>query len=208
LRAEISDDGVGGADADEGTGLRSLGDRVTALSGRLRIESPPGQGTRLIATIPLAPWRDAREPFLEFGHEGDGGAGEQRIEEVLAGTRRATVSLAREWDLEGGPPRIGRRLPVLDHRGNRRGEVVVTRVSVLPFGDVDKTVVEAESTGGRTVEEWRQQYVTFYEGCREEVAELIGEPDWQLTDEEPMVVTWFRLPDDEGGPEAAPAGRN
>jgi signal transduction histidine kinase/uncharacterized protein YhfF len=193
LHAEVSDDGVGGADADAGTGLRGLGDRVTALSGRLEIDSPAGGGTRLHATIPLAPWRDARDPFLEFGHEGDGGAGERRIAEVLSGTRTATVSLAREWELEGGPPRIGQRLPVLDHRGNRRGAVVVTRVSVLPFGDIDDTVMEAENTGEASVVEWRRAYSEFYEGCREEIATLIGEPGWQLTDEEPMVVTFFRV---------------
>lgn len=196
LHAEVADDGIGGADADDGTGLRGLGDRVTALGGRLEVDSPPGKGTRLTATIPLTPWRDAREPFLEFGHEGDGGAGERRIEGVLSGTRTATVSLAREWDLEGGPPRIGQRLPVLDHRGNRRGEVVVTRVSVLPFAEIDDAIMEAESTGERSVDEWRAEYEKFYEGCREEIATLIGEPGWRLTPQEPMVVTFFRVPGD------------
>jgi signal transduction histidine kinase len=51
LRLRISDDGVGGADAD-GAGLRGLADRVEALSGRLRVESPPGAGTRVLAEIP------------------------------------------------------------------------------------------------------------------------------------------------------------
>jgi signal transduction histidine kinase/uncharacterized protein YhfF len=196
LYAEVSDDGVGGASGEGGGGLQSLADRVTALGGRLRIDSPPGKGTRLVATIPLAPWRDAREPFLEFGHEGDNGAGERRIQGVLDGTRTATVSLAREWDLEGGPPRIGQRLPVMDHRGNRRGEVVVTRVSVLPFGEIDEAIVEAAETGEASVTEWRQMYETFYEGCRDEIATLLGEPGWRLTDEEPMVVTFFRVPPD------------
>ena len=49
---EVVDDGVGGAD-DEGTGLRGLADRVEALGGGLSVESPPGQGTRLHAAIPL-----------------------------------------------------------------------------------------------------------------------------------------------------------
>jgi len=47
----VSDDGVGGADA-EGAGLRGLRDRVEALSGRLRVQSPPGAGTRVLAEIP------------------------------------------------------------------------------------------------------------------------------------------------------------
>jgi PAS domain S-box-containing protein len=50
---EIADDGVGGADPARGSGLRGLADRVEALAGRLRVESPEGRGTRLRAEIPL-----------------------------------------------------------------------------------------------------------------------------------------------------------
>ena len=35
----VADDGIGGAAADGGGGLRGLADRVEALSGRLRVES-------------------------------------------------------------------------------------------------------------------------------------------------------------------------
>lgn len=52
VRIEIEDDGLGGADSSRGTGLRGLADRVEALEGTLRIESPPGGGTRLAAEIP------------------------------------------------------------------------------------------------------------------------------------------------------------
>ena len=50
----VTDDGVGGADIEAGTGLRGLQDRLAALDGTLTIESPPGDGTRLHATIPWA----------------------------------------------------------------------------------------------------------------------------------------------------------
>ena len=50
--AEISDDGVGGARLDAGSGLRGLTDRVAALDGRLELDSPPGAGTRLRVEIP------------------------------------------------------------------------------------------------------------------------------------------------------------
>ena len=53
LTVEISDDGVGGADAGRGSGLRGLADRVETLGGKLQIESRPGRGTRLAAEIPL-----------------------------------------------------------------------------------------------------------------------------------------------------------
>jgi signal transduction histidine kinase len=50
---EVRDDGVGGADPGAGSGLRGLADRVEALGGTLRVESPPGRGTLLAAEIPL-----------------------------------------------------------------------------------------------------------------------------------------------------------
>jgi signal transduction histidine kinase len=53
LRVEVRDDGVGGAKLDRGTGLLGLQDRVAALDGRLQIESPPGRGTRIVATLPV-----------------------------------------------------------------------------------------------------------------------------------------------------------
>ena len=51
LETEISDDGRGGADPKAGSGLRGLADRVEALGGRLRIDSPPGGGTRIRAEL-------------------------------------------------------------------------------------------------------------------------------------------------------------
>jgi signal transduction histidine kinase len=51
---EIADDGVGGADANGGSGLRGLADRVEALDGHLRVVSPPGAGTVVIAEVPCA----------------------------------------------------------------------------------------------------------------------------------------------------------
>ncbi len=51
---EVRDDGIGGADADQGSGLRGLQDRVAALDGRLELTSPQGLGTILRATIPCA----------------------------------------------------------------------------------------------------------------------------------------------------------
>jgi PAS domain S-box-containing protein len=49
---EVRDDGVGGADPAEGTGLRGLVDRVEALGGRLEVLSPAGSGTSVRAELP------------------------------------------------------------------------------------------------------------------------------------------------------------
>ena len=63
LSLEISDDGVGGAGAagvgaagvgvaGVGQGMANMLDRVGALDGELAIDSPPGQGTRVLVRIP------------------------------------------------------------------------------------------------------------------------------------------------------------
>jgi signal transduction histidine kinase len=54
LVVEVEDDGIGGARADNGSGLSGLADRVEALGGRLRVESPAGSGTRIVGEIPCA----------------------------------------------------------------------------------------------------------------------------------------------------------
>jgi signal transduction histidine kinase len=49
----VRDDGCGGAATGAGTGLRGLADRLDALGGSLAVDSPPGGGTALRATVPL-----------------------------------------------------------------------------------------------------------------------------------------------------------
>jgi signal transduction histidine kinase len=53
LLLSIRDDGVGGAEAGRGSGLVGLQDRVEALDGTIKIDSPPGGGTALVVTLPL-----------------------------------------------------------------------------------------------------------------------------------------------------------
>lgn len=52
VRIRIADDGSGGADAGNGSGLNGLSDRVAALDGQLSVSSPPGEGTVVMAIIP------------------------------------------------------------------------------------------------------------------------------------------------------------
>jgi signal transduction histidine kinase len=52
LKVEVSDDGIGGADTSRGTGLAGLVDRVQAVDGTLRIQSPAGGPTILTVELP------------------------------------------------------------------------------------------------------------------------------------------------------------
>jgi signal transduction histidine kinase len=54
LTVRVSDDGVGGADSDRGSGLIGIRDRVETVGGTLTVQSPPRSGTVLTARLPLA----------------------------------------------------------------------------------------------------------------------------------------------------------
>jgi signal transduction histidine kinase len=53
LELSITDDGVGGADPQAGSGLMGLIDRVNALGGRIVVSSLPGEGTRIRVELPI-----------------------------------------------------------------------------------------------------------------------------------------------------------
>ncbi len=52
LRVVVADNGVGGAAQLGAGGLTGLADRLSALGGRLQVDSPPAKGTRVWAEIP------------------------------------------------------------------------------------------------------------------------------------------------------------
>ena len=66
LRAEVRDDGDGGADACRGSGLRGVLDRAQAAGGSLRIDSAPGAGTSLRLELPR-PWPGSTDPADQRG---------------------------------------------------------------------------------------------------------------------------------------------
>jgi signal transduction histidine kinase len=53
-RLSVRDDGVGGADPRQGSGLLGLADRVHALGGAIEVRSPSGHGTEIDITVPLS----------------------------------------------------------------------------------------------------------------------------------------------------------
>jgi len=62
VTVEVSDDGIGGAELNGGTGMQGLADRVGALNGSLAVDSTPGVGTRVTAVIPLSDEHAGEEP--------------------------------------------------------------------------------------------------------------------------------------------------
>jgi signal transduction histidine kinase len=53
LRLEVTDDGIGGADAARGSGLAGLAQRVSTVDGRIDVSSPPGGPTTVTVELPM-----------------------------------------------------------------------------------------------------------------------------------------------------------
>jgi signal transduction histidine kinase len=53
LRVCVSDNGIGGADPQRGSGLVGLKDRIEALGGTFSVHSPPGGGTTASCELPV-----------------------------------------------------------------------------------------------------------------------------------------------------------
>jgi signal transduction histidine kinase len=54
LKVTVEDNGKGGANPENGSGLKGLRDRILALDGRFQLDSPIGKGTRILVEIPCA----------------------------------------------------------------------------------------------------------------------------------------------------------
>ena len=121
-RIEVADDGVGGADAAGGSGLRGLADRVAALEGTLTVESPPGGGTRVSAEIPLR-IRPARVgPAVPEDACPPHRCGHLRMKVWRHEHNRQGGSNVRRSQTGSGPPqgRRHRRHPLVVTRGQQR----------------------------------------------------------------------------------------
>jgi signal transduction histidine kinase len=62
VQLAIRDDGIGGADPEQGSGLVGLSDRIEALGGMLEVTSPTGNGTTLLIEIPVESQSSAGAP--------------------------------------------------------------------------------------------------------------------------------------------------
>ena len=54
LRMEVADDGVGGADPEQGTGLQGVERRLGTFDGIMAVSSPPGGPTMVVMEVPCA----------------------------------------------------------------------------------------------------------------------------------------------------------
>ena len=66
LRVRVSDDGVGGVDPAEGTGISGIERRIASFGGTTTVSSPPGGPTTVTLTIPDGPAEGPAAPSREW----------------------------------------------------------------------------------------------------------------------------------------------
>jgi signal transduction histidine kinase len=63
LQLSIRDDGAGGAEPAQGSGIVGMIDRIEALGGKIAVTSPPGEGTSIALELPVESAAEADVPI-------------------------------------------------------------------------------------------------------------------------------------------------
>ena len=104
---------------------------------------------------------------------------------VLAGRKRATAGLLREYEREGEVlEHVGEVLVLLDDAGGEVGRVRATGVDVVAFGAVPDAFALAEGEGDLTGDDFRASHAAYWG--------RLGEP---VDDDTPLVLLRFALED-------------
>ncbi|GHG07713.1 ASCH domain-containing protein [Streptomyces filamentosus] len=111
---------------------------------------------------------------------------------VLSGEKVATTGLLAEYEIEDEElPEPGERWGLIDSDGREVAVVEVTEVRVLPLGEADLRLALDEGEGYLSVAQWREAHERFWHS--EEMREALGDPDFLVDDETPVVVERFHV---------------
>ncbi|GAA3220648.1 ASCH domain-containing protein [Dactylosporangium siamense] len=111
---------------------------------------------------------------------------------VLDGTKTTTTALAQDYELDGEPmPAAGYRAAVIDSAGRPVAVIEMTRVDVLPLGDVDVQHARDEGEGHDTVAAWRAGHEEFWNSP--DYRGWLGDPEFTVDDTTLAVLQRFRL---------------
>ena len=90
--------------------------------------------------------------------------------QVVAGEKRATTSLLRDFTELGKPiPKPGNSSVVIDGKNSPRCIVQTLQVDIKPLGDVDEAFAWDEGGGDRSLQWWRSAHIRYFrrQGLRE-----------------------------------------
>jgi uncharacterized protein YhfF len=116
------------------------------------------------------------------------------VELVLAGKKTATAGLLVELELDGEQLTTpGMREVIVDADDRFVGEIETTECRVVRMADVDDQFARDEGEGFADAAEWRVAHEQFWNQYLDEIRDRLGDPNWSLTDDTPIICQRFRL---------------
>ncbi|MEU4399607.1 ASCH domain-containing protein [Micromonospora orduensis] len=129
-------------------------------------------------------------PAAEFAFPGP--LRDRLVAAILSGAKTATSGLLVGYERANEPlPRVGQRSAVVDSEGRRVAVIELTDVRVVRLGDVDLQHALDEGEGDESVAQWRAGHEAFWHSAQ--VRAELGDPDFTVNDDTPVVVERFRL---------------
>lgn len=129
-------------------------------------------------------------PVAEFAFPG--ALRDKLVSAILAGEKTATAGLLAEYEREGEElPEVGGRAVVVDSDQRPVAVIETTEVKIIRAADVDLQFALDEGEGFRSVADWRADHERFWHSA--EMRAALGDPEFTVTDETPIVAERFRL---------------
>jgi uncharacterized protein YhfF len=117
---------------------------------------------------------------------------DQLVAAILSGAKTTTSGLLIGYERDGAPlPRPGDRWVVIDSAGEPVTLIEVVAVRVIRLADVNLAHAIGEGEGFGTVAEWRAAHEAFWHS--DEVRAELGDPEFTVNDDTPVVAEQFRL---------------
>ena len=128
-------------------------------------------------------------PPLVFGDPSE--FRELQVALVMSGDKTGSSHLRVAYDLAGEPlPVVGTEYAVVDSANTR---VAVVEVLEVREHTVAETTLELAQHESPTLESWHALHRDYWETLVPAIRKHLGDPDWQLTDAEPVVSKVFRV---------------
>lgn len=119
---------------------------------------------------------------VEFGNVGESRT--KILDFLFNGEKRATAGLLKEDYQDENEPveHVGEILVVVGNENEPLGKIQVTRVEIVPFGEVPDEFALAEAEGDLSGDDFRESHSKFWTAC-----------GYTLTPETPVVLCYFEL---------------
>lgn len=131
-------------------------------------------------------------PKAEFGFPGE--LRDRLVAAILSGAKTSTTGLLAAYEAEDEAlPEVGTRSAVVDSADRPVAVIEITAVRVVPFGEVDLAHALDEGEGDTSLDTWRAGHERFFTSAP--MREVLGEPEFAMTDATPVVLERFRLVD-------------